>query len=136
MSNKNFQVDTLVQKEMHRLKKFAQCKVTIAYLKSYCKEFIIIQSLITRSLKLHFQYILNDLDLLASHILCLNETKIQNIQTHQKIYNIILNKLKILSCYEQHGTLIFYNTNMFLSHTFSKTNSSIGFLIALFNENT
>jgi hypothetical protein len=32
--------------------------------------------------------------------------------------------------------MIFYNTNTFLSHTFSKTNSNIGFLIALFNENT
>jgi hypothetical protein len=61
---------------MRHLKKIAQYKVTIAYLKSYCKEFIIIQSLNTRSLKLHFQYILNDPDLLASHILCLNETKI------------------------------------------------------------
>jgi hypothetical protein len=32
--------------------------------------------------------------------------------------------------------MIFYNTNMFLSHTFSKKNSSIRFLISLSNENT
>jgi hypothetical protein len=49
-------------------------------LKSFHKKIIIIQSLNTR---------FNDLNLLALHILCLNETKIQNIQTHQEIYNII-----------------------------------------------
>jgi len=60
--------------------------------------------------------------------------KIQNIQVHQEIYNIILNRFKILSCNDQHGTVIFYNTNM--CNTFSKTNSGVEFFIALFNENT
>jgi hypothetical protein len=32
--------------------------------------------------------------------------------------------------------MILYNSNMFLSHTFSKTNSSVEFLIAFFNGNT
>jgi hypothetical protein len=32
--------------------------------------------------------------------------------------------------------MILYDTNMFISHTFSKTNSSIEFFIDLFNENT
>jgi hypothetical protein len=32
--------------------------------------------------------------------------------------------------------MVFYDTNMFLSHTFSKTNSSAKFLIGVFNENT
>jgi hypothetical protein len=112
---------------MHRLKTISQYKVTITYLKSYHKEFTIIKSLNTCSLKLHFQDILNDPNLLASHILCLSETKIQNIQTHQEIYNIILNILKILSCYDYHVTTILYDTNMFLSHEFSKTNSSLNF---------
>ncbi len=89
LSNKNFQVDTLVQEEMHCLKTIAQYKITIVYLKSYHKEFIIIQSLNIHSLILHFQDILNYLNLLPSHIFGLNEIKIQNIQTHQEIYNII-----------------------------------------------
>jgi hypothetical protein len=32
--------------------------------------------------------------------------------------------------------MILYDTNMFLSHTFSKTHSSVEFLIVFFNENT
>jgi len=60
---------------MHCFKTIAQYKITIVSLNSYHKKFIILQSLNTRSLKLHFQDILNDPNLLASHILCLNETK-------------------------------------------------------------
>jgi hypothetical protein len=66
-----------------------QYEITIASSKSYHKEFIIIQSLNTHPSKLHFQNILNDPNLFASHILCLNETKIQNVQTHEEFYNII-----------------------------------------------
>ncbi len=93
-------MDTLVQKEMHHLKTTAQYEITIVSLKSYCKHFIIIQFLNTCSLKLHFQDVLNDPNLFASHILCLNKTKIQIIQRDQEMYNAILNKFKILSCYD------------------------------------
>ncbi len=41
-------------------------------------------------------------------------------------------KLVIGTTYLAH----FNDTNMFLSHTFSKTNSSVEFLIVFFNENT
>jgi hypothetical protein len=118
--DKDFQVDTFVQEEMHYLKTTTQYEITIASLKSYHKKIIIIQSLNIHSFKLYFQNILNDPNLFSSHILCLNETKIQNIQTHQEIFNAISNKFKINSCYDQHGTMISYDTNMFLSHTFSK----------------
>jgi hypothetical protein len=50
---------------MHQLK-------TIDSLKSYHKNIIIIRSLNIFSLKLHFQDIFNDPNLVASHILCLN----------------------------------------------------------------
>ncbi len=98
------------------LKTIAQYEITIVSLKSYCKKIIIIQSLNTRSLKLHFQNILNDPNIFASRIFCLNETKIQNIHTHEEVYNVISKQIKINSCYDQHGTIIFYDTNMFLSH--------------------
>jgi hypothetical protein len=117
---------------MHCLKTIAQYEKTIISLKFYHKELIIIQFLNIQNLKLHFQNILNDPNLFASHILGLNETKIQNIERHQEIYNIILNKFKILSCYDQHGTMILYDTNMFFSHTLSKTHSSVKFLIVFF----
>jgi hypothetical protein len=53
-------------------------------------------------------------------MLYLNKTKIKNIEIHQEIYNTILNKFKSLSCYDLHGTMIFYDANMLLSHTFQK----------------
>jgi hypothetical protein len=136
LSNKNFQVDILVQEEMHCLKTIAQYKITIDSLKSCYKKFVIVQYLNIHYLKLHFQNILNDPNLFASHILCLNETKIRNIHTHEKNYNNISKKFKKNSCYDQHGTIVFYDTNMFLSHTFSKTNLSTEFFIVFFSENT
>jgi hypothetical protein len=87
-------VDTLEQKEMHHLKTTTQYEIIIVSLKPYRKYFIIIQFLSTCSLKLHFQDVLNHLDLFASHILCLNLKKKQNIQRHQEMYNVILNNSK------------------------------------------
>jgi len=57
---------------MHCLKTTTQYEITIASIISYCKEFIIIQSLNTHPSKLHFQNILNDSNLFTSHIFCLN----------------------------------------------------------------
>jgi len=73
---------------MHCLKTITQYEITIASLISYCKEFIIIQSLNTHLSKSHFENILNDPNLFTSRILCLNETKIQNVQTHEEIDNL------------------------------------------------
>jgi hypothetical protein len=121
---------------MHHLKTTTQYKITIVCLKSYHKFFIVIQSLSICSLKSNFQDILNDPNLFTSPILCVNEKKIQNIQTHEKIYNVISKNFKKISCYDNHNTMILYNINMFLSHTFSKTNSCVEFLVGFFNENT
>jgi hypothetical protein len=52
---------------MKSLKTIAQYEIKIAYLKSYRKKIIIIQSLNTCYLKLHFQNIFNDLNLFSSH---------------------------------------------------------------------
>jgi hypothetical protein len=54
---------------MLHLKTTTQYKLTIPNLKSYKKEFILIQSLKTHSLNLCFQDIFRNKNLLASHIL-------------------------------------------------------------------
>jgi exonuclease III len=75
-------------------------KLTIPNLKIYQENSIVIQSFNVHSLNLHFREILAYQNLLASHILCLNETKIQNICTYQEIHNAKLNnKFNIFSCY-------------------------------------
>jgi len=116
-----FLVDLFAQEEIYHLQ-------TIAYLKFYHKELIVIQFSNIHSLKLHFQYILKYFNLFALHIFCLNETKIQNIQIHQEIYNVISKKFNMLSCYNGYGTMMLYHTIMFLSHTFSITNLGLEFL--------
>jgi hypothetical protein len=70
LTNKTFQVDTLVQEEMHRFRTTTQYELTLISLKFYHTKFVIIESLNTRSLTLHFQNILANQNLSASHILC------------------------------------------------------------------
>ncbi len=69
-------------------------------LKSYRTKFLIIESLNIRYLTSQFQNIIAKQNLSAFHILCLNETKIQNIHINQEAYNVISQKFNILSCYD------------------------------------
>jgi hypothetical protein len=71
-------------------------------MKLYCKTFIVIQSL-----NLHFKNILAYLNFSTFHIFCLNETIIQNIDVKQQVLNALSKKSKILSCYNEHGTMMF-----------------------------
>ncbi len=88
------------------------------------------QSLNTHSLHLHFQYILVNQNLFASHIICFNETIIQNICTYQKIHNAIPNNKFNISCYnDQHGIMILHNEMVSLSNTISMTNSNVKFIV-------
>ncbi len=75
--NKSFQVDHIIQEEIFRLKKNAQYKLAIVFLKSYHLKILIVKSFNTCSSTLHFEDIFMDSNLLASHILCLNETRIK-----------------------------------------------------------
>ncbi len=95
-----------------------------------------IQSLNARSLNLHFKDILADHNLLASHIFCFNETKIRNIDQNKEIKQVLLDKFDILSCYDEHGTMVLYDNIVFLLRTTNITNNSAEFIIILFNKNT
>jgi hypothetical protein len=60
----------------------------------------------------------------------------QNIHTNQETYNVISQKFNSLSCYDQHGTMMFYDNTMFLSQTTSTTNLGVEFMIiASFDKN-
>ncbi len=77
--NNFVQVAHLVQEKMFRLRTNAQYKLDIVVLKSYCSIFLIVESFNVHSLTLHFEDVLTNPNLLASHILCLNETRIKNV---------------------------------------------------------
>jgi hypothetical protein len=55
LPNKNVQVNTLVQKEMHQPRTIAQYELMFISIKSYYAKFVIIKSLNIHSLTLHFQ---------------------------------------------------------------------------------
>jgi hypothetical protein len=89
---------------MHQRKKITQYELMFISLKSYHTKFLIIKSFNIHYLTSHFQNILAKQNLLAFHILCLNERKIQNIHIKQEAYKVISQNFNILSCYDQHGT--------------------------------
>ncbi len=62
--------------------------------------------------------------MLPSHILCLNETRIQNIHTNQSILNALSKKKNVLSCYNGHETMILYDSIMSLTKTIFSTDFS------------
>jgi hypothetical protein len=55
---------------------------------------------------------------------------------NSKIYNYLSQKFRILSCYDEHGTLVLYNNNMSLIKNTIITNFSVECIVALFNDNT
>jgi len=77
--NNFFQVDHFVQKEMFQLRTNAQYKLTIVSLKSYYSKKKFVQSLNTCFLTLYFEDVVAYPNMLASHSLCLNETRIKNV---------------------------------------------------------
>ncbi len=79
MLNNFFEMDHLVQDEMFQLKTSAQYKLCTISLKSYCSKNLIIQSFNTQSLIIHLEDVLEDPNILASHIPCFNETKIRSV---------------------------------------------------------
>ncbi len=52
--------------------------------------------------------------MLAYHIICLNETKMNFFDINSKFYNVLSQKFQILSCYDEHGTMILYDDNVSL----------------------
>jgi hypothetical protein len=132
--NNFVQVDHLVQEKMFRLRTNAQYKLDIVVLKFYCSNFLIVKSFNVHSLTLHFEDVLTNPNLLASHILCFNETRIRNVHLNSKIYNALSQKFQILSC--EPDTMVFYDDNVSLIEITTITNYGVKFITALFNDNT
>jgi len=68
------------------------------------------------------------------HILCLNETRIQNIHTNQSISNALSKTINVLSCYNGHQTMILFDSIMSLKenklfNTFFNKNPEKAFYI-------
>lgn len=55
--------------------------------------------------------------------------KVQNIHEDHQIYNAIPNKFNMVSCYNDHGTMILFDTILFLSQSNFITNSLVQIII-------
>jgi hypothetical protein len=77
-----------------------------------------------------------DPNLLAYHNLCLNETKMKFFDVNSKIYNVLSQKIHILSCYDEHGIMILYDDNVSLTNNTTMTHLRVQFITTLFNNNT
>ncbi len=84
---------------------------------------------------LDFENVFVDPNLLTSHILCLNETKMNFFDINSKFYTILWQEFQILSCYDEHGTIILYDDNVSSIDT-TMTHSKTEFNTAFFNNNT
>jgi hypothetical protein len=58
------------------------------------------------------------------------------IQKNNKLYLVIKNKINIISCYDEHGTMVLYDEMVTLTQTNSLTNVSVKFITAFFNNKT
>jgi hypothetical protein len=73
---------------------------------------------------------------MASHVLCLNETRISSLKAHPNLQATLLGKFNVMSYYDGHGTIMFFHDNMKLFKSCIFTDSSAEFITALFNDNT
>jgi hypothetical protein len=113
--SKNFHVDQSISNEMSRLIVDTKYKILVPLFFDIRKDNIILQSLNTQSLSLHYKVVLVDSNLMPSHVLCLNETIISSLQAHPNLQVALLGNFIVLSCYDGHGIVMFFHDDMKLS---------------------
>jgi hypothetical protein len=70
----------MIKKETKRLETSAKYKLSLPILKTFWTSYLIIQYLNTLSLNQHYHHVIAYPNLQASHILCLSETRINNME--------------------------------------------------------
>ncbi len=60
----------------------------------------------------------------------------KKIHSNSKFYNVLSQKFHVLSCYDEHDTMVLYDDNVLLIEITIITNSGVEFITALFNDNT
>jgi hypothetical protein len=121
---------------MSWLRSDAKYEISIPLLVNCRKDNIVLQSLKTRSLNLHYNDVMANPNLMASNILCLNETQISSLHANLDLHALLLQKFNTLSYYDGHGTIMLYHTNMTLFKSCTFTHFGAKFIMSSFNENT
>ncbi len=114
----------MVKEETKKLETSAKYKLSLLILKTFWTSCVIIQSLNIQSLNQHYHDIIVDPNLQASHILCFNETRINNMEA-KCIVTLINHKFSILSCSNGHGTIVLYDKNNTLNAHETHTKNGI-----------
>jgi hypothetical protein len=89
-------VDHFVKKKIVSIKNKCTIQTVIVSLKSYHSNMLIVETLNIHPLTLHFEDVFAYPNLLASHILCLNETKIRIVHLNSEIYNVLSQKFHVM----------------------------------------
>jgi hypothetical protein len=61
---------------------------------------------------------------MASHVFCLNETRISSLQAHPDLYTTLLEKFNVLSYYDSYGIILLFRKDMTLSESYISMDSS------------
>ncbi len=115
LSKNNFHVNPIVQEEMTRLRIDAKYELSFVSFQKFQKKNYNYAIFKHSFIKITFFGPFKDQNILASHILCLNETKTKNIHTNLNIYITTLENFHIISCYDQQENMILYNKTMISS---------------------
>jgi hypothetical protein len=73
---------------------------------------------------------------MASHVLCLNETRISSLQAHPNLHIALLERFNVLSCYHSHGTIMLFRKDMTLFESRTSMDSGAEFIKGFFNDST
>ena len=110
LTTSNFQVDPTVLDEMKRLTSNSRWNLSIPILQTMRRSHIIIQSININSLQKHHLDYKSDHSIQTSHILCFQETKINQTDNIGKY--IDTSRYNYIHNYDKHGILMMYEQQM------------------------
>jgi exonuclease III len=119
---------------MSRLRSSPKWELLVPRLKYLRQAYIMIQSLNINSLDKHYKDLQADYNLQASHILCLQETKVKSIFQLPEI--LTLSKYKYISIFDGHGSLLLYDNYMVLHSYETKIHNGSEYITSTFNVST
>jgi exonuclease III len=134
LTTSNFQVETSVLDKMKILISNSRWNLSIPILKTIRRSHTIIQSINMNSLQKHHLDYKSDHSMQTSHILCFQETKINQANNIGKY--IDTSRYNYIHNYDKHGILMIYERQMICASYQTRVNNSSEFIAASFNLGT
>jgi hypothetical protein len=130
LTTSNFQVETSVLDEMKRLTSNSRWNLSIPILKTIRCSHTIIQSININSLQKHHLDYKSDHSMQISHVLCFQETKINQANNIGKY--IDTSRYNCIHNYDKHGILMMYEQQMICASYQTRVNNGSKFITTSF----